>query len=127
MPSVSPKPGMMRRRPSAWTCAIAMGSGSGPVDLIEHAAVGKMCLLHFAPAAEILDTHEVELREAVADALRYFRQARTEVEPSRDFLRLRRIQKFQIGFGQRPGAASVHDLVDHSDRRLGQNADRRHD
>src|SRR5829696_2551493 len=120
MPSVSPNPGMMLRRPSACTCAIAMASASGSVDLVEYAAVGEMSFLHFAPAAQLVDVHEFELREALAAALREFRLARAEVESCGDFLRLGRIQKLHIGLRNQAGTTFVDHFIDHRDRGFGQ-------
>src|SRR6266567_2210136 len=99
-------------------------SAPRPIDLVEQGAVGEMRPLYLGPAAELVNLHEFEVGKSIFVVFAHLRQSRTEIEASRELLRLRRIQKGEIRFRRFPGAMLVDDLIDYGDRRLGQNADR---
>src|SRR5215469_15240618 len=97
-----------------------------PVDLVEHAAVGEMGCLRLFPAAEhLINGEKRDLREFIGVAASDLGIARPVEMLGDDFLGFGRIEQLQIGLGRGTGAMLVDDLVDQSDRRLGQNADRR--
>jgi len=61
-------------------------SESARVDLVEHAAITEVRLLHFCPAAEIGDGHEGKFRKLAVVFRGYLRIARTVIVFRHDLL-----------------------------------------
>src|SRR5262245_36615877 len=83
--------------PTPW---LAPAASLRLVDLVEHAAVTDELLAHVIPVlADVRHYEEPHLRERFPMLLEDVLVHRTVVVLGNDFLRLVRIEEFQIGFG----------------------------
>src|SRR3954462_9190458 len=101
--------GRFSSRPRAW--AIMLASVRWLVDLIEHAAIGKVRRLRVMPAPEqgIVDRDELHLGKA-REIFRIggCRIGRPVIIVSDELLSFRRVEEVQIGLRPLPRAPGIH-------------------
>src|SRR6266481_5802143 len=111
-PIVRPKPGITLRRRTLIAVSTLLSARSWLVNLVEDAAVSEMGRLRLFPSAEYsIHGEKLHLRKIWA-GLGGRRQSRTEVMLGRDRLPFRRVEIFEIGFGDLGGTMTGRDLVD---------------
>src|SRR5437899_7245552 len=127
-PMVRPNPGKLLRRATAvLTNPPASGYGwllarSILVNLVENAAFAEVILLRLGPTTKnVVDREKFDLGEGFFVFLRNFRITRTIGIACGDFLTFLGIPIFQVPLGDRARALFIGNLVDHGDRRLGEN------
>src|SRR5690606_14685582 len=80
----------------SFMCARGAQVPSARQQTVEHAAVGKVHLLHLLPATQILDGQHAQRREAISMLRRDFRIARPVEIARDDVLPHRGVEKLQV-------------------------------
>ena len=90
-----------------------------PINLIEHAAITEVHVLHTVPTAErLIDRKQRERFERIARFRERCGIAGPEVMLRDQALTFRRIKKLEISLGDLPRAATIDNRVDDRDWRL---------
>src|SRR5690606_12510118 len=103
-------------------------SGNAFKNAVEPATVVEMIVLRLFPATEhLVDTEQLDIDELVGKLPGDLRVAGTVVVLGRQALRFIDVQVLQVALGGLACTLAVDVPVDHGHRRLGEDADRRHD
>lgn len=113
---------MVGRHPLPAMLPKSRALAAGDVDLVENATIREMHLLRIAPATErLVDGDQASLDELSGIPGGNLRLLRAIEVFGGQFLAFRRVQVFEVGLGDLARTPLVNPLVDHRDRRFGQN------